>query len=512
MPLVIRSDRHDREGSYSRNFNYRSTLPFKDLTNASVWATSGNDYYATLESETLKQVDSLYFRFKVTETGGNSMVLPPTPYFIEYIDFQTEQGSGGIMQRFFSDEIMWLLCSMYNSSKMRDITKDMHIDPDSMGINYRKPHKASATKYYFLHIPHNLIDLLKPYVKNWSSSERIRVRIVFRTSLVVSGSGTPRLDEVRFGFTGKGGVSSDQLKQQKIKLTRQPQLVRYLHTMRINNSVSIEPGEEIEIDLKTLKGKSASYLLFSLRQGTTVSPSTNLLNFQDLGDGFVDIVDNSGAEIFSKTATLASDYMRETSRILPGDVNLHHKMYCIPFTDELWEATFDHNTNGFYKFKENDKLRIKAPAVGVSEVQTVDLSSSATSGIVRFSYKGEFSDYVAYNASAAAAKTAIEAIPSVKAENLTVTASGAINADFTLTILKNAQPAEIGHLFTLHGETSDGYANTSITTQGVDGWLTGSNTYTYEIYCFYFRQVINKGDGIYMRGVKEIWDGSRKAR
>jgi hypothetical protein len=135
---------------------------------------------------------------------------------------------------------------------------------------------------------------------------------------------------------------------------------------------------------------------------------------------------------------------------------------------------------------DSKKLVLNLPAAPVSEVQTFTPSGVSASGFYRFSWKGELSASLAYNATAATMKAAFEAMKTVQAKSITVTFSGPATA-FTGTF-SHPETRGLGELVQLDSTSLAPNAPapvdvpTTLTTAGTTGLATGQ----YDVYMYFW--------------------------
>lgn len=113
----------------------------------------------------------------------------------------------------------------------------------------------------------------------------------------------------------------------------------------------------------------------------------------------------------------------------------------------------------------NDYVPVAAPGVSTNEVQTVTLPAGATAGTWTLTFGTDTTNPIAYNASAAAVKTALTSLPSIGADNVDVT--GTSPGPYTVTF-QNAFAGVNVPLLSGDGTklTPPGAVTTAVTTPG----------------------------------------------
>lgn len=114
-----------------------------------------------------------------------------------------------------------------------------------------------------------------------------------------------------------------------------------------------------------------------------------------------------------------------------------------------------------------------APVDGVDEVHTLTISGSPGGGTFTVTYNGVTSGNIAYNASAAVVKAALEAMSSIGTGNVDV--SGSAGGPYTVTLKEFLGGKPIGALTVAHAFTGGSTPDIAdaITTPGVTGSFRG---------------------------------------
>jgi hypothetical protein len=130
-----------------------------------------------------------------------------------------------------------------------------------------------------------------------------------------------------------------------------------------------------------------------------------------------------------------------------------------------------------------------APYVGLSnEVQTVTITGAPTGGTFTLTYSGQTTAGIAYNATAAAVKAALEALSNIAAGDVTVTGTG----PYTVTFVKNLAGKDVAAMTasgtgltggttpsaTIATSTAGGAAAASDGTQIHAGFLEAETSFT----------------------------------
>ncbi len=172
----------------------------------------------------------------------------------------------------------------------------------------------------------------------------------------------------------------------------------------------------------------------------------------------------------------------------------------VPFSENLAASSAGSHANGCMQFNQQRlNLMFQPPNNKVNQVMTVVVDNAAvtTGGQYRFRIGSEYTSWLAYNATVATVKAAIEALKIISSNGITVTLSAALSASASAT-LTFSSPA---YIFQENEISIDSNAETgsavptgvsiSITTQAVSG-TTG--TYDISAYVYVYKTVYqNKG-------------------
>ena len=183
----------------------------------------------------------------------------------------------------------------------------------------------------------------------------------------------------------------------------------------------------------------ASHAVLIVRAAGATNTSNGLSKFYNLGDGdgaTIDIQTASSTSILGAGTALPLSHLRNEwwCKSFNSSFGCDKPFYVIPFCDKVPKA-YKGEVEGYLPFTgDSKKLVLNLPTAGTSEVHTFTPSGIASQGYYRFSWKGEVSANLAYNATAATMAIAFEAMRSVQAKSITVTFSGpATGANFTAT-------------------------------------------------------------------------------
>ena len=131
---------------------------------------------------------------------------------------------------------------------------------------------------------------------------------------------------------------------------------------------------------------------------------------------------------------------------------------------------------------QNAKLRVDGfPAGSEDEVQTLSITGGTpTTGTFKLTLNGETTAAIAYNATAAQIESALLALDSVEAGDLTASGTNLASGDITIQFGGNLAGTDIQKMIVTEADSMDaGVVSVAETTKGTDGWLhRNSNTVT----------------------------------
>lgn len=463
----------------------------------------GTRYLFDFAPSQLQKVDSLCMRFDITESGGSAeMLLCDAAHFIEKMEWQSSLEASSVFYTAQGDSLWLEACilpdrTQQNAGYLRDL---------NVSENYGEgnTHTRSKTMSYRVALVGHPFE----YSKNFLQQHKGMMRIVvtFRAGCIVSGSGVPRLDNLCLEFLQHQIGGADAALHAKLHAKMRAH--RILEPQRLLiTSKTLTAGTAATIDMDSFNGKFA-FLAFGIRADSYAATSNGLIKFVDLGDeATYDLLDASGRSLTGKATRLS---------LLKNQVYAHHfdsekfqsnrNIYIIPFCTSIKRAFGGSLQGGFRTFDGSKiKLQITPSAAGTACVQTINMNNPANDGgYYKLVFRGEMTNSLAYNADAAAIKAALEGLSTFKeypGSPLTVTASGALTTDITLTFPSTlAPPQGAKDLVQVVSESlNDGtvadYNSTTCTTFGKAGFSTGS-TYTVDIYGWKFRDLFYAGGQI----------------
>lgn len=373
---------------------------------------------------TLPQIcDGVTIEFDVSESGGSNPVRPmPSPFFINYIQFQ--DANGKTIQRMEADEIHLDLVSYFSQEKFANIGPAAGYQ-----TNYEALPEipAGKSRKYYLPLVSSWLEACQPFLGGLGE---IRCEIRFNTSAktILSGSGTLRLDNCLL-----------QLDMQQLPEATANRLMNdyrsgvslfFPTTVKYTNNLNMNAATSYNEKLENLT-KNVPYAYMFLRKSETAGEMDNYLpidNFQLTDPTGVGILDGSVTDAeFNRRFQYPNKFPSDYSRYK----HLYHIAPCLNPMDFIQNGT----SVGFLPMTGAERLKIQTLATETNNVFTLTPSATAAKGsyvIMWTDPKKEvtgFTQPLAYNASASDIKAALEALPNFRG---TVTVSGPLTATATI--------------------------------------------------------------------------------
>lgn len=475
---------------YSRhNFD---TVPTNLLRN------SGAKYRVNLDASAVNSIKSMTLKIDIAEGGTSSMTLCPAPYFFNEISIRANGGSGDVIQTFYNDSLMANYGLALKNSQKGVLNKagiseqwyyeDSHVIPTSGTRTYYLPLIGAFTDNFNHGLP-------------WANSKAdLQFEFTPTSDPKVSGSGLVNCSGMSLIVETEGFESRHELARAK-RSEQTIESASFLNPVPISTySKTLSANSESTINLDNLSGKCAFLAVFIRSTGASNSGNGNM-KYLPIGDsGSWDLQDSSSMSIYGRGVALTSDQWR--NHIFPqhapdSDFNNWRSVYFLPFCENMRQALAGVK-NGFMEFNPNQtyRLAVVPGAAPTSEIHTLNCANAANDGgYYRLSVNGHLTAPLLFNANAAAIKNALEALPpfiQAKDGPCTVTSSGSLETDCTITFSTSDRPLPSSHLVQVISESlNDGgvaeYVSSSVSTKGVNGFTTGS--YDVKIYAFMHREV-----------------------
>jgi hypothetical protein len=422
---------------------------------------------------------SCYLRLVINNSTGAAAQLLPVPLLINNLSFQN--GSGTVLQ--IIDGISWWLALMNSfdlDSWVRGTRSVMSDGVYDLGI----PLANGETRELICEIPSCLFSASGFHINTVDSDMQLYVTFQPSTVGLISGS-APTLQTLTFDV--KMTQETPQQLSQELTISRK-MMHNYIYPYwRTQTWVqTLNASSNYNLQLTAIKGPVVGcfFQILNSTNGRDLLAPQMIQDFQFLDSGGQPI---SGNQVIT---AVQNRYINQVN-YFPGQASYYHAHFAYVFGDQehalldLWSGG---KVEGFYQFTTSETLSIDTGAAGVSEVVTVTPSATPASGTFIISWvtesnNAEFTAPLAYNATAATIKAAIEALNNFDG---TITVSGPLTAAATFTFggnYANKPMSSQGRNFTFitaaspAGGTPLVSFSPAVTTVGSYG-ITNGNTYT----------------------------------
>lgn len=451
-------------------------------------------------------VKRVWLEFTVTQTATQSYLLP-VPYWFKTIELVVKGSSGDPIKTFYPEELL-LNIALLDISEREYVKSEMNFGKNSWlsAAKLQQP-AASATVKFRMPILHNPIELCNLNMK--SSQNDLIFRLKSRAALE-NQTGAPTLDAIKV-ISEEYDLSEASYAAIKQLYSSQSVAGDFLDFQKISYVQTLTSGTETRLDLKPVNNSFSPFILIAFR--ALSSPDTqvndkNLNTYSSLGpNAIVDFRSNGLLSIFDQTKSLTQNQLRTINQRILGNSDLLSKVpfYILPFSKHIQSALKSASwAGGCMKFDgTNADIRI-IPYSGTACVQVLNVGGTPASGSYYFVYKGQYSELVAYNATAAVMKAAFENIPQAKADGLVVTFNEALSADGSITATFDVANGDVDLVeivpYSLATSAPAFLPGThgTYTVRGVAG-ITSAASYVADIYVAQFKQLIQLPDGNFNR-------------
>ena len=474
------------------------TMPKDTISSTAFTTNTFIDFY--IKGGSAKRLTSFLLRFKIRESAASSMVILPAPLLIDRLEIAPKRGSGKILAWCYGDTLYQNLCLTHSKEQFEQIRKISYLSSNYYITDEYNLQKASESRWYSVSLDPWLFSIVHPNFQH--VKEDIRLRVYTRNGIVVSGSGNPVLDDMELICEEiDENHNYDHDDHEGLHLTRAINAYNFLDPVQMEVQTTLSASSKYQFDLENLVGKCA-FLSLAVRSSLSAT-SKGIVNYVYLGsDSQIDLVSHTQKSLLCNGAPISGDlFLFDLARkYSPSDFTAWRSCYIIPFCDNPVNALMTGSISGFVEFDKTRKyLNITPGAAAVSEVQTLDVSATPTSGNYNLCFKGEITDSLAFNANAASIKAALENLEWFKRNNVTVTASAALSTgDITLTFT-DPNGALDGELvkclpIALENSTIPVTVSTARSTVGRRGFTTG--TYYITVYAWVYRSVLQNGNAL----------------
>lgn len=450
-----------------------------------------------------------------TVSVANSPVtLAPAPLQIDHVE--TAFGGGSkLAQTQYGVQLLEELMAL-SEEQLSGVAPLIGMTPDFLSsLNYIP---AGSSKTFFLPLISNLIPSSKLYLGG--INDDIRIRTYFTMGVESGTASNVTLTAMSVWLISKDLPESEDMELEKFYLNNTI-CFPYLNHVRLQNTNTFNAGTQYTIPNNNAIVGMCPFATQHWRSSTS-NTSAGARTFQYLGDnGYWYIADASGVNIWS-----SSNLPPALTRFIMSAYNVPSKIFdklsIIPILPGEPSYALQGSKEGGFWYANGKEQFIFYPGINneTAEVQTLATyynvgtrtASTPTSGNYTISFRGSQTTELAYNASASTILSALQALASVQADNITlaVSASLSTSGSFTVTIsnMPGRVPSLSGGIFQINTSTlSDGthslFGETAITTQGVlgnyigAGWANGTYTYEVDAWVWARVQIVNGDAQVY---------------
>lgn len=446
-----------------------------------------------VENDAVGLVEDAVLRFQVT-LNNTANKLMPVPLWFDRIEWY-DRHSGQEIARYHGDMMHWLCATM-----PRDILEVM-ADPCNFDAKTLREsdctHQVGETRNYYLALPHVWLEGFDLDLSLLRGDLEIKFypKGDWRQDATVGAVSDLVLNEIRWiagseMFTSRARSTFKTMKMSKAEQHNYIDIQQYTDSGRV-----LAAGTEYTIDLDQFHHESAM-LMFTLRLS---AENSDAFVYAELGPrGTIDHENVHGRSLLGDGTPIDETYCRRfiASRVFPHNFVKYNAVYIVPFTNDPL-AVFRGEVDGWHQFRgDRERIRIVTGAAGTNCSYDITIDAVATAGTFAFSYKGARTAPLAFNATTAVLKAAVDALPTVKADDFQVdfstTFDAATQVNLTLT-KRNGFPFERkgGAILDMDirattGPTEVTYAQV-VDTEGIPGFVAG--TYRIDVYSVYYRQI-----------------------
>ena len=471
-------------------------LPCSPPPSTTALGRNGTIYF-DIERDTVRLINDICLRFRVSCSGGDVDCLPPN-YWINKLVIEAEHGSGDELIHLYPENwIVWdyMLEDRYerNSSE----TYGNYYTSPYKGENVEKYWTNERTKFrdgqsrdVYLKIPAlffhlNMIDMT--HVRS-----DLRLRLELSNDIVVSGSiDNLSLDDLNLIVRNFSEEDFDHDHRVKQQMESKHKCV-YLDTERYQvTDKTLNAGSTTRIELDQFTGKMA-FALVAIKPSTTPSASDrSKINFVEIGpEGTFDITNPNSQSLLGQGNALKEGHVYQIWKEQTGNPAVKG-LYLIPFSENC-KKSFVGSMNGWMEYVGlRDYLEIKFDGAPTQEAHTITLGGTASAGTYRYAFENGLisAQELDYNDNTASIKSAIESIPHLQEKNISVSVAGTLDAGTSQVITYNANSGQVSNEFgkiTIIGNGIPKVSSTAVTTTGRRGFTSGSN-YQVNVYMFKFK-------------------------
>lgn len=453
----------------------------------------GSDVVFRVLHEQQQVSDNKVIEFTLSETGAsNDVEVCSAPFFCSEIMHKRNNGNTKVMRSYPEASLFHHVAGQEDQKQNNNFLKQI-----GLNSSYWKDGniKAGSTRKFYLRLFELDDDVINSYIKNDKGYSEIILTLA--KNVKVAGSGVVGISNIRILTTDiriPASLESKLASDLNTEVAR-----RVLYWTEVKETPTLTASTEYELDLNKVKG-DVPFLLLAIRDsGYSATNSTNI-KFHSLGDDSTINFKSHDKEILSLGQNMPVDYLvnQVWHSQCSSDFN-GRNMYLIPFCRNAMASLKGHK-NGYFRFdgSKQNVLHITPGPAGTACVQRVTVNAAMSAGSYKLSFRGELTDSLAYDATTAAIKAALEALNSFQnydGKPLTVTVGSTLAATTTtdFTFDASAVPPNNDLIQVVLDSTAAGAteSSTALQTTGKQGWTTGS--YDVRVYAGVYHTVTRKG-------------------
>lgn len=383
-----------------------------------------------VENDSAGLVQDAVLRFTIQCASGVGSFMP-VPLWFDRIEWY-DRHSGQEIGRYHGDFMWWAIQSLPED------VQEVLADP--VNFNAKSGKESSQVQLtgsgdirnYYLPLPHLWLEGFELDLSLLRGD--LEIKFYPKGSILQGTAATdigydcvPSLTEVRW-------IAGSEMFSQISRLThrRSKALATHQHNyvdvqQFTTTGVTINTGEEFTIDLDQFHHESAM-LLMCIRQNDA---NLNAIEYVSMGPrATFDHENVTGRSQLGDGTPLDEVYMRKfvASRVFPHKFVNDNAVYVIPFSNNL-RGVWSGKVDGYHEFRgDRERIRIVPDSVGVYAIATITYDAKITDGDLAFEYKGHRTDSIATEAAVGTLDAAVNALPSMIAENLMVTFQGTMES------------------------------------------------------------------------------------
>jgi hypothetical protein len=447
--------------------------------------------------------DNVMFRFDVT-SQNNSMSVVPTPYWFSRVDIRSANGNN-LLQSMYSDTLMYNLLSVLNDSQLQSYCDSIGLDKRVANLGRADAHPQNVQKSYYL----PLIGSCLSSDLNWAKQQTDLIIEFFVSPNGISASwsagGIPYVNNCALQIESRTSSKNDihQSYPNDVHSNTYLDVVPILKT-----SQTLTAGSQYSLQLDSLKG-ICSHLVVNIR-ATGTSDSYAWFQSADIfgknPNSVVNILSPSNQGLLSDSTVpvqvLKDDVIAKNFKnAVLSDKSIY---LTIPFTENVVKSLAG-IMDGCFEFKQEKNNLALTPAQNkTNQVFTLATSTASvlTSGYFQVKVRNELTEPIAWNATVAQIKSAIEGLQVSQSNNVVVTCANdftANNGSVAVTVnspslLFNENEWSIVSNCATGSNVQTGIS-TTLTTAGNMG-VASNTSYDIIVYAFMYKMISQQGGSV----------------